>query len=48
MLRIFVTNMSSISVRFLGDVGQYVGFRGEMTFRFLVVILCKSGYLEDL
>ena len=34
--------MSSISGRFLGDVGQYVGFGGEMTFRFLVVILCES------
>lgn len=42
VLGIFVTNMSGISVRFLGDVGQYVGFGGEMTFKFLVVILCKS------
>lgn len=42
MLGIFVTNMSSISGRFLGDVGQYVGFGREMTFWFLVVILCKS------
>lgn len=42
MLGIFVTNLSSISGRFLGDVGQYVGFGGEVTFRFLIVILYKS------